>query len=77
MPRYSRPEYFDVVNIDWYEVLIGTPFMHQHKVVLDFNRKCMRVNGHDIPAIIVMGEGLEKDANQYRLRQPALVKDEE
>ncbi|KAK0430216.1 hypothetical protein EV421DRAFT_1670374, partial [Armillaria borealis] len=41
MPGYTGPEYFDMVNIDRYEVLIGTLFMHRHKVVLDFEKNCV------------------------------------
>ncbi|PBK97567.1 hypothetical protein ARMGADRAFT_922202, partial [Armillaria gallica] len=42
---YSGPEYFDVINIDKYDVIVGTPFMHCNKVVLDFENKCVIVNG--------------------------------
>ena len=28
--------YLDVVNIDRYDMIIGTPFMHKHRLVLDF-----------------------------------------
>ncbi|PBK86004.1 hypothetical protein ARMGADRAFT_1035976 [Armillaria gallica] len=45
MPGYTGLEYFDVVNIDRHEVLIRTPFMHCHKVVLNFDKKC--VQGRD------------------------------
>lgn len=42
---YSGPEYFDVVNIDKYDIIVGTPFMHHNKVLLDFDNKCVVVNG--------------------------------
>ncbi len=77
MPGYTGSEYFDMVNIDRYKVLIGTPFMHRHKVVLDFNKKCVWVNRHNIPAIVVTGEGLGRDANRYRLRRPTPAQDGE
>ncbi|KAK0445056.1 uncharacterized protein EV420DRAFT_1277131 [Desarmillaria tabescens] len=65
MPGYMGPEYFDIVNINRYKVLIGTLFMHHHNVILDFNKKCIQVNRHDIPAIVIMGEGMGKDMNRY------------
>ncbi|PBK79000.1 hypothetical protein ARMGADRAFT_861969, partial [Armillaria gallica] len=30
---YTGPGYFDVVNIDKYDVIIGAPFMHEHGVM--------------------------------------------
>ena len=32
----SREEYVDVANFDHYDMIIGTPFMHARKVVLNF-----------------------------------------
>ncbi|KAF8146263.1 hypothetical protein K438DRAFT_1470657, partial [Mycena galopus ATCC 62051] len=34
--------YFDQVNLDRYDVVIGTPFMNKHGVVLDFERREVR-----------------------------------
>jgi len=30
--------YFDVINIDRYDIIIGTVFMKQHRIVLDFKK---------------------------------------
>ncbi|KAF7966752.1 hypothetical protein HWV62_37205 [Athelia sp. TMB] len=30
--------YFDVVNIDKYDAILGTPFLHRHGILLDFKR---------------------------------------
>ncbi|PBK89467.1 hypothetical protein ARMGADRAFT_935514, partial [Armillaria gallica] len=48
IPGYTGPEYFNVVNIDQYKVLIGTPFIHCHKVLPNFDKKYMQVNRHII-----------------------------
>ncbi|KAK0214973.1 hypothetical protein IW262DRAFT_1239611, partial [Armillaria fumosa] len=62
-------DYVDVVNIDRYNLLIGTPFMHQHGVVLDFKCKCVCIGGIDIPAEILpahnpkVDKGKQKDTN--------------
>ena len=28
---------FDIINIDPYDMILGTPFLYQHQVLLDFN----------------------------------------
>jgi hypothetical protein len=42
--------YFDLVNLDRYDCIIGTPFMNTHGVCLDFGNRTIRVNGRTIPA---------------------------
>jgi hypothetical protein len=42
--------YFDLVNIDRYDCIIGTPFMNAHGVCLDFKQRCIIVNGEGIQA---------------------------
>ncbi|KAF8209584.1 hypothetical protein K438DRAFT_1467200, partial [Mycena galopus ATCC 62051] len=34
--------YFDQVNLDRYDVVIGTPFMNKHRVTLDFGKREIR-----------------------------------
>ena len=36
-------EYLDVVNIDYYDAILGTPFWRKHKVVIDFVNNCLRI----------------------------------
>ena len=43
--------YYDLVNIDRYDCIIGTPFMNTHKVCLDFGTRSIRINGQEIPAL--------------------------
>ncbi|SJL05232.1 uncharacterized protein ARMOST_08598 [Armillaria ostoyae] len=63
-------EYFDMVNIDKYDVIISTPFMHQNKVVLDFDKKRVVINDHPMSGRIIDGEEADKIAKRYRLRKP-------
>ncbi len=49
MANLELTEYVDIVNIDRYDLLMGTPFMHRHNVILDFDKKCVMVDGKDIP----------------------------
>ncbi|PBK90133.1 hypothetical protein ARMGADRAFT_873637, partial [Armillaria gallica] len=43
---FTGNEYFNVMNIDKYNVIIGTPFMHRNRVILDFDDKCVMINDH-------------------------------
>jgi hypothetical protein len=44
-----KDEYFDVVNIDKYNALIGTVFMEKYGVILDFGTGRLIVNGQVVP----------------------------
>ncbi|KAJ7817785.1 hypothetical protein B0H13DRAFT_1662393 [Mycena leptocephala] len=49
--------YFDQVNLDRYDCIIGTPFLNRHGIILDFGRRELRFpNGHTIQAIPVAEE---------------------
>ncbi|KAJ7115523.1 hypothetical protein C8R43DRAFT_902692 [Mycena crocata] len=49
--------YFDQVNLDRYDGIIGTPFLNRHKVVLDFgNRTINYPNGKVIKALTILEE---------------------
>ena len=36
-------EYFDIINIDYYDVILGTPFLRKHKVIINFVNNCLRM----------------------------------
>ena len=36
-------EYFDIINIDYYNAILGTPFLRKHKVIIDFVNNCLRL----------------------------------
>ncbi|PBK93504.1 hypothetical protein ARMGADRAFT_1079814 [Armillaria gallica] len=67
---FTGPKYFDVVNIDKYNIIVGTPFMHKNKVVLDFKKKCMIVNGKRMKGKVLNGDKANKIARRYRLKKP-------
>ena len=31
-------EYFDIINIDYYDAILGTPFLRKHEVIIDFTK---------------------------------------
>ncbi|KAI0349184.1 hypothetical protein OH77DRAFT_1415453 [Trametes cingulata] len=44
-----KAQYFDVVDIDKYDAILGTVFCRQHGIVLDFARDRVLVGNHSIP----------------------------
>ena len=36
-------EYFDIINIDYYDAILGTPFLRKHKVIINFVNNCLRM----------------------------------
>jgi hypothetical protein len=44
--------YFDVVNIDRYDVILGTVFMRKHGITLDFKHDEVQVRGRVLDTII-------------------------
>ena len=41
--RKESKEYFDIVNIDYYDAILGTPFPRKHKEMIDFMNNCLRI----------------------------------
>jgi hypothetical protein len=48
--------YVDIANFDKYDMVIGTPFMYNHQVKLDFESQSICINGTKIPAISITTE---------------------
>ena len=36
-------EYFDIINIDYYDAILGMPFLRKHEVIIDFINNCLRM----------------------------------
>lgn len=56
--------YFDIVNLDRYDCIIGTPFMNKYGVSIDFKSKTIRINGQSINALSFDEERLIADAKR-------------
>jgi hypothetical protein len=67
--------YMDVVNIDRYDMIIGTPFMRKHAFALDFGQNVISVHGQQILPMSTGQEDLmleKRRASRPRLpRRPA------
>ncbi|KAH9832163.1 uncharacterized protein C8Q71DRAFT_714326 [Rhodofomes roseus] len=63
--------YMDVVDIDRYDVVLGTTFCNEHNVVLDFRKREIWIDGVAIPAYTAIQEaevlGQRRDHRQNRL----------
>ena len=49
--RVDNYHYFNVINIDRYDIIIGTVFMKQHGIVLDFKKDQVRMRGNNLYAL--------------------------
>ncbi|KAF7334445.1 Retrovirus-related Pol polyprotein from transposon 412 [Mycena venus] len=66
--------YFDQVNLDRYDVVIGTPFMNRHGVVLDFGQREIRFpRGHVIKALSTLEEASLVDEGGVRKHRPGVM----
>ena len=36
-------EYFDVVTIDYYDAILGTPFLKKYEVIINFVQDCLKI----------------------------------
>ena len=52
-------EYSDVVNIDYYNTILGTPFLKKFKVMIDFVKDCLKIK-----AKIILNQ-----ADEYKIRE--------
>ena len=50
-------EYFNIVNIDYYDAILETPFLRKHEVVIDFMNNCLRIKDKII----------HNQANEYKV----------
>ena len=42
-------EYFDIANVDYYDVILGTPFLNEWGIILDFSLGQIRIGNDIIP----------------------------
>lgn len=58
--------YVDIVNLDRYNMIIGMPFMRTNKVLLDFERNKVIINGMEVHAIQVEAPEVDDRICCYR-----------
>ncbi|KAJ7573831.1 hypothetical protein C8J56DRAFT_1065528 [Mycena floridula] len=65
-------EYWDVLNIDRYDAIVGTVFMRQHGIALDFKHNIIRVKGKACPTM-----KLSEDVEEHARRSRAVISGEQ
>ena len=71
-------EYFDIVNIDYYDAILGTLFLKKHEVIIDFMNHCLRIKDkivHNQANIYKVGEG-NPQTNKKNMSMKALKQEE-
>jgi hypothetical protein len=59
--------YFDIVNLDHYDIVLGIPFMKINNVVLDFTRNVIRCGADIVPAL--EGEAATRTKEKGKVRK--------
>ena len=74
-------EYFDIINIDYYDAILGTPFLRKHEVIIDFMNNCLRLKDkivHNQANEYKVGEGNpQKNAKSIKSVSMKALKQEE
>ena len=71
-------EYFNIINIDYYDAILGTPFLRKHQVMIDFMNNCLRVKNkivHNQANKYKVGEG-NPQKNKKNVSMKALKQEE-
>ena len=56
-------EYFDIANVEHYDVILGTPFLRKMGTVLDFRSPCMAWIGNEVIPTGKVSFDSSKDTN--------------
>ncbi|KIJ36520.1 hypothetical protein M422DRAFT_139709, partial [Sphaerobolus stellatus SS14] len=62
--QQTYPETFDIANIDYYDIMLGTPFLRRVKANIDFN---------GLGSIVINGETIENDLSVWLASEEAKV----
>lgn len=65
-PGLNTLAYLDIANFDRYDMIIGSPFMWKHKVVLDFKEGTVRINGVTTKAELTVPVNIDDRQCQQR-----------
>ena len=73
-PIKESDVYVDVVNLDRYDMIIGTPFMRKHRLVLDFGKDALIVHGQTVQTLTSGQEDLLLAKKRLQMGTPDLNK---
>jgi hypothetical protein len=66
----TTDEYFDVANVDFYDAILGIPFLRRHGIVLDFKDQDKILIGNEV---IPMNFEVVKPKKEERKHPPRLA----
>ncbi|KAF8221138.1 hypothetical protein L208DRAFT_1329897, partial [Tricholoma matsutake] len=72
--KATGSHYFDVVNIDRYDTILGTIFIRKHGIILDFECDEVQIKGKVLKTIIE-GKSMFYQAEKSRVKGPLNEKD--
>ncbi|KAJ3979311.1 hypothetical protein F5890DRAFT_1558899 [Lentinula detonsa] len=73
----TNRDYFDIANIDRYDVVLGTVFMRRHGVILDFEKDTVKIRGNQIPTLTEREEVKELTRwNAKNIRSGTYIKED-
>lgn len=62
----NKSHYFDISNIDHYDCILGMPFLHIHKVVMDLGQRSIIIGGVTVEPMKEGGRVKEPSKNNKR-----------
>ncbi|KIJ44598.1 hypothetical protein M422DRAFT_251877 [Sphaerobolus stellatus SS14] len=62
-------EYFDIANVDYYDIILGTPFLRRFEILLDFKNNCVHMGKLNFPNRFGCLTPTEADENEARLQK--------
>ena len=71
--KFTGDVYFDIVNLDRYDAVLGTPFMRKFGVCLDFKANAVRLGDSVIPALPPREEEAAASRKRAITHRPALT----
>ncbi|KIJ23249.1 hypothetical protein M422DRAFT_276210 [Sphaerobolus stellatus SS14] len=62
-------EYFDIANVNYYDIILGTPFLHRFGILLDFKNNCVQMGKLSFPNRFGSITPTEADEDEARLQK--------
>ncbi|KIJ23823.1 hypothetical protein M422DRAFT_275526 [Sphaerobolus stellatus SS14] len=55
---------FDITNVDYYDIILGTPFLHWFEILLDFKNNCVKLGKLSFPSRFGSIAPIKADENE-------------
>ncbi|KIJ48388.1 hypothetical protein M422DRAFT_162722, partial [Sphaerobolus stellatus SS14] len=64
LSKEKYDEYFDITNVNYYDVILGTPFLRQFEILLDFKNNCVQMGKFIVSPSIAATYGSSKPGSR-------------